>query len=175
MLPPSMMVSFCGGGGVMTAFVQTKSVAKKIFLALSASDIKTIIFTQFYKMTIWKIEKFVEITCTVKHRWCFPSGRCGTGVPSVISTQSGAQTKPLFSNAWWRLIQSACASNSPPNPQPLIPSLANTCKVTDRGGVAQLNLHSWLKICFSWLCLTIVRVFRLMNYYSVWLWCPVSV
>ena len=36
----------------MTAFVQTKSVAKKIFLALSASDIKTIIFTQFYKMTI---------------------------------------------------------------------------------------------------------------------------
>ena len=47
-----MMVSFCGGGGVMTAFVQTKSVAKKIFLALSASDIKTIIFTQFYKMTI---------------------------------------------------------------------------------------------------------------------------
>ena len=52
MLPPSMMVSFCGGGGVMTAFVQTKSVAKKIFLALSASNIKTIIFTQFYKMTI---------------------------------------------------------------------------------------------------------------------------
>ena len=128
--------------------------------------------------TKWQFEKSRNLS-KLRARWNIDGvsqvADVGLWVPSVISTQRGAQTKPLFSNAWWRLIQSACASNSPPNPQPLIPSLANTCKVTDRGGVAQLNLHSWLKICFSWLCLTIVRVFRLMNYYSVWLWCPVSV